>query len=49
MNEYKHEMKIREEELVKKHEDDLVENKFIQKAYDNDLEKSNPLKLKEST
>ena len=29
MNEYKHEMKIREEELHKKHEDDLVENKFI--------------------
>lgn len=49
MEEFKHEMRTREAELEKKHDEDLVNNKFIQKTYEEDVERNNSLKLKEST
>lgn len=48
MEEHRGEMQHREQELERRHEEDLVLINLFQKVYVEELERNNPLKLKES-
>lgn len=48
MEQYISEAKTKEEEMLKRHTVDLVDNKIIQAKHEEEMEKTSPVKVKES-